>query len=214
MMNEQLLIFDLDGTLIDSRADLAEGINHMRAHYDLPPLPLEIASSYIGNGVRKLVERALQGADVDLDEALQINKDYYFSHLTVHTYLYDGVAAGLRTLSDAGHKLALLTNKPGDPSRSILEHFGLNPLFSSIIGAGDVESLKPEPEGLFKCLEESGVDPSNTWMVGDHYTDLAVAQNAAVKSAFVRYGFGEEHGHEPDAYFASFPELVGYFVGP
>ena len=211
-MTEQLLIFDLDGTLIDSRADLAVGVNHMRAHYGLPALPLDTASSYIGDGVRKLVERSLQGAEVDVDEALQINKEFYFSHLTVHTTLYDGVQDGLQQLATAGHKLALLTNKPGDPSRTILKYFGLAHLFSSIIGGGDIASLKPEPEGLFQCLKDAGVDSSNTWMIGDHYTDLAVAQNAGVKSAFVRYGFGEERGIEPDAYFASFPELVGYFV--
>ena len=133
-MNTQIIIFDLDGTLIDSRRDLAAGVNHMRAHYDLSPLSLEMASSYIGDGVRKLVERSLQGADVDLDEAVRINKEYYFSHLTVYTTLYAGVADGLRRLASAGHKLALLTNKPGDPSRAILHHFELDHFFTSIIG--------------------------------------------------------------------------------
>ena len=211
-MITQLLIFDLDGTLIDSRKDLAAGINHMRAHYGLEPLRLETVSGYIGNGVRQLVERSLQEADVDVDDALQINKEYYRSHLTVHTYLYPGVEEGLRLLEHAGHKLALLTNKPGDPSRAILRHFDLDGLFTSIIGAGDVAQLKPEPDGVFHCLATAAVDASNTWMVGDHYTDLAVAANAGVKSAFVQYGFGEERDYKPDAYFASFSELVEYFV--
>lgn len=210
-MEPQLLIFDLDGTLIDSRRDLAAGVNHMRAHYGLSPLSLEMASSYIGDGVRKLVERSLPGADVDLDEAVRINKAYYFSHLTVHTYLYDGVEGGLRQLLDAGHKLALLTNKPGEPSRAILRHFQLDQFFTSIIGGGDVAHLKPEPDGVFKCREDAGMDTATTWMIGDHCTDLAVAHNAGVKSAFVHYGFGEERGYKPDAYFASFPELVEYF---
>ena len=211
-MITQLLIFDLDGTLIDSRKDLAAGINHMRAHYGLEPLALEIVSGYIGNGVRQLVERSLKEAAVDIDEALRINKEYYFANLTVHTYLYPGVEEGLHLLEQAGHKLALLTNKPGDPSRTILRHFGLDGLFTSIIGGGDVAHLKPEPDGVFHCLAAAAVDASNTWMVGDHYTDLAVAQNAGVKSAFVRYGFGEERDYKPDAYFASFSELVEYFV--
>ena len=211
-MEPQLLIFDLDGTLIDSRADLAAGINHMRGHYGLGPLPLETVSGYIGNGVRKLVERSLHGADVDVDEALRINKEYYFSHSTVHTTVYDGVGAGIPALAKAGHTLALLTNKPGDPSRHILKHFGLDVFFSAIIGGGDVENLKPEPDGVFRCLELSGMAATEAWMVGDHYTDLAVAKNAGIKSAFVRYGFGEERGYNPGAYFASFSELVGYFV--
>lgn len=211
-MNTQIIIFDLDGTLIDSRRDLAAGVNHMRAHYGLSPLSLEVASSYIGDGVRKLVERSLQGADVDVDEALRINKEYYFSHLTVYTSLYMGVAGGLRRLASAGHKLALLTNKPGDPSRAILRHFELDHFFTSIIGGGDVAHLKPEPDGVFKCLEAAGMDSADAWMIGDHCTDLAVAKNAGVKSAFVQYGFGEERADKPDAYFASFPELVEYFV--
>ncbi|MBT8041666.1 MAG: HAD-IA family hydrolase [Kiritimatiellales bacterium] len=211
-MDPQLLIFDLDGTLIDSRADLAAGVNHMRRHYDLEPLPLDVVSGYIGNGVRLLVERALQGADVDVDEALQINKEYYYSHLTVHTALYKGVAEGICRLKDAGHKLALLTNKPGDPSREILTHFGLADSFVAIIGGGDIENLKPEPDGAFRCMELSGMDAGHTWMVGDHYTDLAVAENAGIRSVFVQYGFGEEQGYKADAYFASFSELVGYFV--
>jgi phosphoglycolate phosphatase len=211
-MESQLLIFDLDGTLIDSRSDLAAGVNHMREHYKLAPLSLETVSGYIGDGVRKLVERSLQGADVDVDEALRINKAYYFSHLTVRTYLYDGVKAGIEKLAKAGHKLALLTNKPGEPSRKILRYFGIAEPFFAIIGAGDLPNLKPEPDGIFHCLEMSGVHASDAWMIGDHYADLAVAENGGIKSAFVRYGFGEERGYKPDAYFASFSELVGYFV--
>ncbi len=213
MSNPLLLIFDLDGTLIDSRADLAAGINHMRAQFGLAPLAVETVGSYVGDGVRKLVERSLQGAEVDLEEALELNMDYCFSHMVVHTTLYPGVEEGLRQLADAGHKLALLSNKQGKNSRAILRHFGLDGLFRAIVGGGDVANLKPAPDGVFQCLEDSGMDRSNAWMVGDHYTDLAVAQNAGVKSAFVRYGFGEERGYEPDLYFDSFPELVGHFVG-
>ncbi len=211
-MSPRLLIFDLDGTLIDSRADLAAGINHMRTHFGLEPLPLVTVVGYIGNGVRRLVEGSLQGAKVDVEDALQINKAYYYSHLTVHTTLYEGVADGLRELAAAGNKLAVLTNKPGDPSREILRHFNIDTLFTAIIGGGDVEQLKPEPDGIFRCGELAGVDAGRTWMIGDHYTDLAVAENAGVQSAFVKYGFGEERGHKPDRYFASFSDLVGYFV--
>ena len=210
-MVPQLLIFDLDGTLIDSRADLAAGINHMRSHFGLEPLSLETVVGYIGHGVRRLVAGSLQGADVALEEALCINKEYYYSHLTVHTTLYEGVEQGVHRLTAAGHQLAVLTNKPGDPSRQILAYFGIGDYFAAIIGGGDIENLKPEPDGVHRCMEVSGVDTANTWMIGDHYTDLAVAENAGIKSAFVRYGFGEVRGYKPDVYFASFSELVGYF---
>lgn len=213
-MTPQLLIFDLDGTLVDSCADLAASVNHMRSRFGLGPLPLETVKGYVGDGVRLLVERALQGAAVDLGEALALHKAYYASHLTVHTTLYPGVEEGFRRLADAGHKLALLTNKPGDPSREILRHFGLDRFLCAVVGGGDVARLKPEPDGALACMERCGVPATKTWMVGDHYTDLAVAANSGIKSAFVRYGIGEERGYKPDAYFASFPELVGYFVGP
>jgi phosphoglycolate phosphatase len=210
-MDSQLLIFDLDGTLIDSRMDLAAGVNHMRSHFGLEPLPLETVVGYIGNGVRRLVEGALQGADVDTEEALRINKEYYYSHLTVHTTLYEGVEPGVRRLAGAGHRLAVLTNKPGDPSRQILDHFGIGDVFTEVIGGGDVAKLKPEPDGVHRCITVAGADPADTWMIGDHYTDLAVAENAGIRSAFVRYGFGEERDGKPDLYFASFSDLVGYF---
>jgi len=211
-VHPQLLIFDLDGTLIDSRADLTAGINHMRTHYNLEPLPLETVSGYIGDGVRKLVERSLQGADVDVEEALRINKAYYYSHLTVHTTLYDGVAEGIVRLKEAGHRMAVLTNKPGDPSREILRHFGLDACFFAIVGGGDLPRLKPEPDGIYHCMSVAGAKAETTWMIGDHYADLAVAQNAGVHGAYVRYGFGEARGYKADAYFVSFPELVGYFA--
>jgi phosphoglycolate phosphatase len=212
MMSPQLLIFDLDGTLIDSRADLAAAVNHMRGQFDLNALSRDTVVGYIGNGVRRLVAGSLQEADVDFEEALHIFKDYYKTHLTVHTTLYEGVEAGLRTLSNAGHALAVLTNKPGGPSRTILEYFNIENLFNVVIGGGDVEGLKPEPVGVIQCLDTTGYSSDAAWMVGDHYTDLAVAENAGIRSAFVRYGFGEERDYEPDVYFASFSELVGYFV--
>ena len=211
-MDRRLLIFDLDGTLIDSRADLAAGINHMRLHYGLDMLSLDTVVGCIGNGVRRLVEGTLQGPDVDVEEALEIYKAYYNRHLTVHTVLYDGVADGLRQLAAAGHALAVLTNKPGDPSREILHTLGIADAFGAIVGGGDVAGLKPDPDGIWVCCDSCGIGPDRTWMIGDHCTDLAVAENAGIKSAFVRYGFGEERGYKPDVYFASFSELVGYFV--
>lgn len=211
-MKPQLLIFDLDGTLIDSRADLAASINYMRAHFALEPLSLATVSSYVGDGLRKLVERSLQGEDVNLDEALRISSGYYFSHLTVHTEPYEGVSDGLKRLKAAGHRLALLTNKPGDPSREIMRHFGFEELFCAIVGAGDAPGLKPEPSGVLQVLAEAETPLEKVWMIGDHCTDLAVAENAEIRSAFMTYGFGEERGHKVDQYFASFSELVEYFV--
>jgi phosphoglycolate phosphatase len=207
-----LLIFDLDGTLVDSRADLAAGINHMRTHFGLRPLPLDTVAGYIGSGVRNLVKRSLQGADVPFEEALSINRAYYNAHLVVHTCTYPGVHSGIRTLAEAGHKLAVLSNKPGDSSRAIIRHFGLDGFFTTIIGGGDVEKLKPAPDGVYECFAASGLDGSAAWMIGDHHTDLVVAKNAGIKSAFASYGFGDILDHKADARFDSFAELVQFYI--
>jgi phosphoglycolate phosphatase len=212
-MDPQLLIFDLDGTLVDSRADLAAAVNHMRGGFGLAPLPPDTVEGYIGDGVAKLVERSLQGAPIDFGEALRAVREYYLAHLAVHTRLYDGVGEGLRRLA-AVHALAVLTNKPGDAARALLRHFDLSGLFRAVVGGGDAGALKPDPAGVYRCMASAGADAAHTWMVGDHHVDLAAAKNAGIRSAFVRYGFGEARDGEPDAYFSSFPELVGYFSPP
>ena len=209
LMEKQLLIFDLDGTLADTRADLATGINLMRAHYNLPPLALETVTSYIGNGIRKLVERSLDGVEVELDEALALDKKFYAEHMLDETALYPGVVEGLQALS--GNTLAVLSNKPGDSSRIILKHLGVDGLFFRILGGGDLPNLKPAPDGIVALMEESGISPENTWMIGDHHTDLEVAYNAGVKSGFVTYGIGHAGEFTADQTWHGFEELMGFF---
>lgn len=211
-MKPQLIIFDLDGTLVDSRADLAASINHMRTTFGCEPLPKETISGFIGNGVRKLVERSIRGTDIELDAAMKLNREYYFSHLVVKTTCYPGVEEGIPKLAEAGHVLAVLSNKPGDPSRSILTHFGLSKYFNSIIGGGDIPVLKPDPDGVFQCIKTAKADLNTTWMIGDHCTDLAVAKNAGVKSGFAEYGFGDAKGLSFDQKFTTFSELVDFFT--
>jgi phosphoglycolate phosphatase len=212
-MQKQLLIFDLDGTLADTRADLATGINLMRAHYGLPPVSMETVESYVGDGVRKLVERSLQGMAIDVDKALALNRKLYATHMLDETVLYPGVSEGLRKLAEAGHRLAVLSNKPGDPSRVILKHLGVDTLFFRIIGGGDLPNLKPAPDGIFALMEESGALPENTWMLGDHHTDLEVAHNAGVKSGFVTYGIGHPGEFIADQVWNGFEELTAFFTG-
>jgi phosphoglycolate phosphatase len=211
-MGKQLLIFDLDGTLADTRADLATGINLMRAHYGLPPLDTETVTGYIGDGIRKLVERSLQGADVDVDEALALDKTFYAEHMLDETVFYAGVEEGLRRLADAGHALAVLSNKPGDPSRVILKHLGVDRLFFRILGGGDLPNLKPAPDGILALMEEAGIAGENVWMIGDHHTDLEVAHNAGVKSGFVTYGIGHPGEFTADQVWNGFEELVEFFA--
>ena len=209
-MEKQLLIFDLDGTLAETRQDLTTGINLMREHYDLPPITVESVTGYIGNGVRKLVERSLESVDVDIDEALAINKKFYAEHMLDETALYPGVVEGLKVLSK--NALAVLSNKPGDPSRVILKHLGVDGLFFQILGGGDLPNLKPAPDGIVALMEESGISAENTWMIGDHHTDLEVAHNAGVKSGFVTYGLGHAGEFTADQTWNGFEELVQFFT--
>ena len=209
-MKKQLLIFDLDGTLAETRQDLATGINLMRAHYNLPPLDVETVTGHIGNGVRKLVERSLEGASLDLDEALAFNKKFYAEHMLDETALYPGVVEGLQALS--GNALAVLSNKPGDPLRVILKHLAVDGFFFRILGGGDLPNLKPSPDGIEALIEESGVSKENTWMIGDHYTDLEVAHNAGVKCGFVTYGLGHPGEFSADQTWHGFEELVEFFT--
>ena len=120
----QLFLFDLDGTLIDSRADLAAATNHMRRRHGLPPLSLDAVSAYVGDGIRMLAFRALEGAPVDPDLAAREIGAAYAAHLTDQTHAYPGVDAGLRALRGAGHALALVTNKPAPHARRLFDHFG------------------------------------------------------------------------------------------
>jgi phosphoglycolate phosphatase len=171
-MKPQLFIFDLDGTLIDSRADLAAATNRMRSRHGLAPLPVARVAAYVGDGVRMLARRALEGAQIDPDQAAREIGAAYAEQLTDRTTAYAGVDEGLRSLRDAGHGLALATNKPAVHARRLCDHFGWTPLFHVLLGGGDTAELKPSPLPLQLAMERTGHGPESTWMVGDHHTDL------------------------------------------
>lgn len=211
-MKRQLLIFDLDGTLIDSRQDLCTGINLMRRHYNLPPLPVETVSGFIGDGVCKLVARAIEGEKIDIDEAVRLNYQFYLRHIHDKTVLYPGVAAGLPALFDHGYVLALISNKAAAASKIILAHFKIAGLFSSVIGGDSGLPLKPEPDTVLETMRRTQASPADTWIIGDNHTDLAAARNAGVKSVYVSYGIGKTGPENATLTFADFNSLVEYFL--
>ncbi len=211
MQTPQLFLFDLDGTLIDSRADLAAATNAMRALHGLPALPLDTVASYVGDGVRVLARRALEGAAVDPDLAAREISAAYADHLTDRTTAYPGVDAGLRALRAAGHDLALVTNKPAPHARRLMDHFGWTPLFAAILGGGDAADLKPSPLPLQTAMQRTGHGPDTTWMVGDHHTDLEAARRAGVKSIYLESGIGHPGAETPDLVCPDFAAFAARF---
>ena len=212
MQIPQLFLFDLDGTLIDSRADLAAAVNAMRALHGLPALPLEKVASYVGDGVRVLAQRALEGAAVEPDLAAREISAAYAEHLTDRTSAYPGVDAGLRALRAAGHDLALVTNKPAPHARRLMDHFGWTPLFAAILGGGDVAELKPSPLPLQTAMRRTGHRPETTWMVGDHHTDLEAARRASIRSIFLESGIGHPGAETPDLVCPDFAAFAARFL--
>jgi len=205
------IIYDLDGTLIDSRGDLTAALNYMRGTYGLEPITIETVTSFIGNGARKLVERATAGHGIDVDEALRRNKEFYAAHKTDNTMLYPGVAEGLAQLHAAGIPQAVVTNKHQEAVGEILQHLGVLQYFDHIIGGGGDFPLKPAAESLLHIVEQTGSIASDSWMIGDHYTDLLAAKRAGMKCCHSAYGFGDIKDEKFDLevkHFASFAQFI------
>ena len=188
----RLIVFDLDGTLIDSRADLAQSVNGMLRHFHRHELPEDVIASYIGDGAGMLVRRALGDPD---DEALVERAetyflDYYREHKLDHTYVYEGCHAVLEALRDHPRKprVALLSNKPIGPSQSICEALGLAECMFRIYGGNSFPTKKPDPLGLETLLREATVTPEETVMIGDSDVDVLTAQNVGAYSIGCSYG--------------------------
>jgi phosphoglycolate phosphatase len=202
----KLLVFDLDGTLIDSAQDLCNSVNAALSHVGRDPLPDPVIASFVGNGAPMLVRRSLAcgvGIPVDqVDAKLQSKTyafflDYYREHKLDFTYAYAGVLealAALRTLHDVhgGHPrtMAVLTNKPVRPAKGICEGLGLASYFLHIYGGDSFPLKKPDPLGLCTLMEETGATPEQTVMIGDSHVDVQTARNAGVWSLGCAFGFG------------------------
>lgn len=190
----KLIVFDLDGTLIDSRRDLATAVNAMLGEMGRPALPEEVVAEYVGDGAGMLVRRAL-GDPVDehaVDEGVERFMACYKRHMLDHTYVYDGVFEALeklRAAPDGGErKFAVLTNKPVNPSKRICEALGLSRYFFQIYGGNSFGTKKPDAEGLRALMSEAGVKPEETLMVGDSVVDVLVARNAGAWVIGCLYG--------------------------
>ena len=182
--------FDLDGTLADTILDIANSVNLTRRDYGLEPLAAELVVSYVGDGARKLLERAFADHPINVDEGLEHMIRHYYEHPVVDTALYPGVAEGLAALKNAGWKLAVVTNKPGIVAREILRRLSVAGFLDEIIGGNDGYPLKPDPAVLLFLMEKYHAVPEKSWMLGDNHTDMNSAVNAGMNGAFAAWGFG------------------------
>lgn len=211
----ELIIFDLDGTLIDSKLDLAHAVNAARAHMGLKALDNELVYSYVGNGAPVLMRRALgpSASEEDVQKALDFFLRYYGEHKLDFTRLYPGVREALDQLREEGARMAVLTNKPVRISQAIIDGLGLHDHFFRVYGGNSFEQKKPDPVGVFKLMEETGVEAGQTLMVGDSAVDVRTARNAGIQVAGVSYGFQPESlaGDRPD-YLVDRMEAVAEIV--
>ena len=232
----RLLIFDLDGTLIDSRLDLIHSINAMLLHFGRPELPGELIATYVGDGAPTLVRRALSNQALDpehapIDEqffksALEYFLGYYRLHKLDHTVVYEGIpevlaalaagacGAGIPARPGAQRQMAVLSNKPVRPSQDIVQALGLGDYFVRVYGGNSFATKKPDPLGAETILHETGVAPGEALMIGDSSIDVLTGRNAGLWTCGVTYGFAPHTLEEvtPDV-LVDGPRELGLLLG-
>lgn len=216
LTKKKLLIFDFDGTLIDSVPDLALSVNHMLFKLGYVTAAEETIHTWVGNGAQTLVRRALTSQAEVFDEAhfnkaLETFLNYYADHACVKTTAYPNVASTLKTLHLQGYKMAIVTNKPFKFIEPILKGLSLNGFFDYYIGADSLEKKKPDPEPLLHVCQKLGFSIENSLMIGDSKNDIIAAKSANMHSVGVTYGYnyGEEITlYEPDIVIDDFAKIV------
>ncbi|HMB82452.1 MAG TPA: HAD-IA family hydrolase [Terriglobales bacterium] len=215
----RLLVFDLDGTLIDSRLDLIHSVNAMVRHIGRPELDGDVIASYVGDGAPALVRRALGDTDDEtlLREALEYFLGYYRLHKLDHTTVYEGIPETLAALAKPSNgvqrQMAVLSNKPVNPSRLIVQALGLGDFFVRIYGGNSFTTKKPDPLGVRTILQETGVAAAEALIIGDSSIDVLTGRNAGLWTCGVAYGFAPHSLEEvpPDVLIESPRELGELF---
>lgn len=192
-------LFDLDGTLADTLGDIAATTNHVRVRYGLAPLTREEVRSMIGDGARVLLRRALAhgpGGDlppgIDLEEAVRAYREHHLDQCTRTAALYPGVRTHLERLHEAGHPLAVVTNKPEEYARLVVRHLGLTGMFPVLVGGDSLAQRKPHPLPVLHALEALGTVAATATMVGDSENDVRSGRAAGTRTIAVLYGYGSE----------------------
>jgi len=210
------VFFDVDGTLIDSRADLGATVNFTRRQLGLAPIPQEEAVSYVGCGARHLLEHAVPEMSGRFDEIWPMYVEQYRAHMLDQTTLYPGVRSTLAELHDRGWLMGINTNKPNFACRAILDHFGLSRYFgNAVVAGGDCVEMKPSAMPLRQAASQMRGHrlSSHDWMVGDNWTDMESGVNAGLKTAFCTYGFGHLREARHTIKINRLDELLRYLKG-
>lgn len=181
------LLFDLDGTLIDSLPDIAAAANHVRTSLGRERLPLDVIARFVGNGMRWLLERCFEGESIDLDRAGETFVSYYAEHPAVHTVLYDGVLDLLDALKP--QRLAILSNKPEPLCHRVLEALGIADRFVRVAGGETYPTRKPHKEPVLALLSEVDARPEDSIMIGDGHQDVRAGKAAGLRTVAVTWGF-------------------------
>jgi phosphoglycolate phosphatase len=217
------VVFDLDGTLVDTAPDLVATLNHVFAREGLPPVAYDSARNMVGGGARVMIERGLkaEGRMLPVAETDRLVRDFvehYAAHIADHSRPFDGVEAALDELANAGCRFAVCTNKLEWLSIRLLDALGLSARFAAICGADTFGTPKPNPAILLGTIERAGGDRDRTVMVGDSITDIATARAAAVPVIAVDFGYTDTPVRDlnPDRVvgaFADVPALVFDLLG-
>ncbi|MEK9284061.1 MULTISPECIES: HAD-IA family hydrolase [unclassified Bradyrhizobium] len=194
MTSPHTIVFDLDGTLVDTAPDLINALNHVLDREGLPPVPVQSARNMIGAGARKLIERGLEaeGRTVSVEEMNRLTADfigYYADHIADESRPFDGLEAALAHLAECGHTLAVCTNKLEWLSKRLLDKLGLSGRFAAICGADTFGVQKPDPTILRQTVARAGGQLAASIMVGDAGTDVGVARRAGIPVIGVSFGY-------------------------
>jgi phosphoglycolate phosphatase len=213
----QLYLFDLDGTLADTKRDLATAVNLTFADLGVPELPVEVIAGYVGDGVRTLIAKSLgESESPRYREAVQIFRGHYLKHLLDSTRFYPGMEALLRRLSRDGKQTVVVTNKPVEYTDQIIDGLGARGYFDLVIGSNPSTRLKPDPQMILQALEHIGAPPDRTVMVGDGVNDIIAARAAAVRVCAVGYGLTPPdalRAAAPDYFCQGIEELTACLIG-
>lgn len=205
------VFFDMDGTLIDSEADMCAAVNHVRRDLGLAELPNDEVMRHVGLGANYLLASAIPERAADAASLLDVFLARYADHMLESVTLYPGVRETLEELASRGWLLGINTAKPSFAVHAILEKFGIARLFGdAVVAGGDCAEMKPSAMPLIECaarMHGHSLSPDD-WMVGDNWTDVDCARNAGIKSAFCAYGFGRIGDSQCTARISSFPELL------